>query len=186
MYGANIRRIRGLGGEKLPAASNAPESQTWKRAYFLPSERDRDFLSPVFYTAAPKRVCKVCIRSQAGARHLSPVVLWTLWPESGSEPVTSAPRSDFMKQSLFLSIDVCRGLGISPIRTIHAVEFFSGWSRSNIWPRIVLFCFLKFGFFCEDFCAHSERYRNLMAGIFEIWTFFGIIAFPLAWVLGRC
>ena len=28
--------------------------------------------------------------------------------------------------------------------------------------------------------AHSERYRNLTAGIFEIKTFFGDIAFPVA------
>ena len=46
-----------------------------EKGLFLPSERDREFLSPVFYTAAPK--C-VCIRRLAGARHLSPVVLWTL------------------------------------------------------------------------------------------------------------
>ena len=43
-----------------------------EKAYFLPSERDRGLLSPVFYTAAPKYVC---IRRLAGARHLSPVVL---------------------------------------------------------------------------------------------------------------
>ena len=42
-----------------------------KKTYFLPSERDRESLSPVFYTAAPK--C-VCIRRLAGARHVSPVV----------------------------------------------------------------------------------------------------------------
>ena len=47
-------------------------SQTWKKAYFLPSERDREILSPVFCTAAPK--C-VCIRRLAGARHVSPAVL---------------------------------------------------------------------------------------------------------------
>ena len=70
--------------------------------------------APVFYTAAPKGVC---IRRLAGARYVSPVVLWTLWPEGESEPLTSAPRSDFMTQSLVLPIDVCRGLGISPLRT---------------------------------------------------------------------
>ena len=36
-------------------------------------------------------------------------------------------------------------------------------------------------------CAHSERYRNLLAGIFEIPTFYGFIAFSLSRVLdGRC
>ena len=43
-----------------------------KKTYFLPSERDRESLSPVFYTAAPK--C-VCIRRLAGARNIPPVVL---------------------------------------------------------------------------------------------------------------
>ena len=33
----------------------------------------------------------------------------------GSKPLTSAPRSDFMAQSLVLSMSVCRGLGISPL-----------------------------------------------------------------------
>ena len=36
-----------------------------KKVYFLPSKRDRDFLSPVFYTAK----C-VCIRRLASARHV--------------------------------------------------------------------------------------------------------------------
>ena len=67
----DVRWIRGLGGEKLPAASYAPLPNL-KKGYFLPSERDREILSPVFHTAAPE--C-VCIRRLAGARHLSPVVL---------------------------------------------------------------------------------------------------------------
>ena len=29
-------------------------------------------------------------------------------------------------------------------------------------------------------CAHSERYRNILAGIFEILTFYGNTAFPLS------
>ena len=42
-----IRWIRGLGGEKLPAASYALLPKPEKRS--MPSQRDRDFLSPVFY-----------------------------------------------------------------------------------------------------------------------------------------
>ena len=49
----NIRWIRGLGGEKLPAASYALLPNL-KKGPFVPSERDRVFLSPVLYTAAPK------------------------------------------------------------------------------------------------------------------------------------
>ena len=38
VYGANIRRIRGLGGEKLPAASNAPLSNLEKGLFFAIGE----------------------------------------------------------------------------------------------------------------------------------------------------
>ena len=37
--------------------------------------------------------------------------------------------------------------------------------------------------FFSKICAHSERYRNLLAGIFEILTSYGNIAFPLSPVL---
>ena len=42
-----------------------------EKTLFLPSERDREFWSPVFYTAAPK---PGCIRRLASARHGSPAV----------------------------------------------------------------------------------------------------------------
>ena len=45
--------------------------------------------------------------------------------------------------------------------------------------------FFKVFFFFSKICAHSERYRNLLAGIFENGTFFGNIAFPLSPVLLR-
>ena len=67
----DIRWIRGLGGEKLPAASNALLSNLKKRLFFAIGEGSRIW-SPDFYTAAPKHVCVRCL---AGARHLSPVVL---------------------------------------------------------------------------------------------------------------
>ena len=146
---------------------------TW---YFLPSQRDREILSPFFYTAAPK--C-ICIRRLAGARHLSPVVLWTLWPEGGSEPLTRAPRSDFMAQSLRLSIDVCPGLGISPLRTNIWLSFSQADRPRNYFFR----GFWKVWNFFSKICAHSERYRHLLAGIFEILTFYRNIAFPLSPVL---
>ena len=85
----DIRWIRGLGGEKLSAASYALLPDL-KKVCFLPSERDRDFLSPV---STQQRPFVSCIRRLAGARHVSPAVLLTLCPERGSEPLTSAPRS---------------------------------------------------------------------------------------------
>ena len=65
----------------------------------------------------------------------------------------SVPRSDFMTQSLALSIDVCRGLGVSLLRIEHLAEFFSGRCWLNIWPGIVFFrfCFFKLGTFFSRF-----------------------------------
>ena len=39
--------------------------------------------------------------------------------------------------------------------------------------------------FFSNICGHSERYRNLLAGIFEILTFYENIAFPLSPVWAR-
>ena len=86
-----------------------------------------------------------------------------------------------MAQSLVLSIDVCRGLGISPLRTNIWLELFSGRSWPKIGPEIIFFGFFeKFETIFSKIGAHSERYRYLLAGIFEILTFYGNIAFPLS------
>ena len=66
-----VRWIRGLGGEKLPVASYALLRNP-KGVYFLQSERDRDFLSPV---SAQPRPNVFVLRRLAGARHVSPAVL---------------------------------------------------------------------------------------------------------------
>ena len=68
----DIRWIRGLGSEKLPAPSYAHLSILKKGLFFAIGEGSRIFVRPVFYTAAPK--C-VCIRRPASARHVSPVGL---------------------------------------------------------------------------------------------------------------
>ena len=174
--------MRGLEVERLPPASYALLPNL-KKGLFLPSERDREFLPSVFYTPASK--C-VCIRRLAGARHLSPAVLLALWPEGGSEPPTSAPSSEFMTQSLALSMDIfedseSRRFESSLWRSFSQVylgptsgqEFFWGEGGETL------------DFFQWRLCAHSERYRNLLAGIFEIQTFFGNIEFPLASVYKR-
>ena len=64
-------------------------------------------------------------------------------------------------------------------------EFFSGRSWPKIGPGMFFFGVLeKFETFFSKICAHSERYRNLLAGVFEILTFYGNIAFPLSPVSG--
>ena len=83
-----------------------------------------------------------------------------------------------MAQSLVLSIDVCPGLAAS---NKHLAEFFLGRSWPKIGQGIIVFgVFEKFETFFSKICAHSELYRNLLAGIFEILTFYGNIAFPLS------
>ena len=46
------------------------------------------------------------------------------------------PRSDFMAQSLFLSHDVCPGLGISPLRTNIWLSFCGLQSESRLVRRL--------------------------------------------------
>ena len=88
-----------------------------------------------------------------------------------------------MAQSSVWSIDVCRGLGISPLR----INIWLSFSQADLGSRCAqeLFSSLKFETCFSKICAHSERYRNLLAGIFEILTFYGNIAFPLSPVLDR-
>ena len=66
----------------------------------------------------------------------------------------------------------------------HFAEFFSGRSWPKIGPGFSFSGFLKsLKLFFTKICAHSKRYRNLLAGIFEILTFCGNITFPLSPVL---
>ena len=63
----------------------------------------------------------------------------------------------------------------------HLAEFFSGRSWPKIGPGIIFFGVFESLKVCfSKICAHSERYRNLLAGIFEISSFYGNIAFPLS------
>ena len=63
----------------------------------------------------------------------------------------------------------------------HLAEFFSGRSWPKIGPGDIFFgVFEKFETLFAKICSHSERYRYRLAGIFEILTFYGNIAFPLS------
>ena len=89
-----------------------------------------------------------------------------------------------MAQSLVLSIDVCPGLGISPLQTNIWLSF----SQADLGPRSPQ------GLFFSGFLKSSKRFFRrfvLIAsgteifwrvpGIFEILTFYGNIALPLSW-----
>ena len=133
-----MRWNRGLGGREVARGVLRSSPKPEKKAYFLPSERDRDFLPPVFYTAAPK--C-VCIRRMAGARHLSPVILSTLtrgWVGAPNE------RAPFRFHGAVVGfVDRClsrtRNLAAS---SEHLAEFFSGRSWPKIGPGMILIVFL--------------------------------------------
>ena len=143
----------------------------------------------LFVTGEGSRVFVVCFLHARGQTFWyqtpgrCPPRISELRDQRVAEPLTSVPRSEFMTRSLVLSIDVCRGLRISPRRMKHLAEF----SQADLGPtsaqeNIFFVFFGKFAsFFFSKFCAHSEQCRNLMAGIFEIQPFFfGNIAFPLS------
>ena len=71
---------------------------------------------------------------------------------------------------------------MSPLRIKQLANFLLRPILAQQLPRIFFF-FLKGWNFFFKICAHSGRYRNLMAGIFEVQTFIGDIAFPLPSVL---
>ena len=65
----------------------------------------------------------------------------------------SAPRSNFMAQSLILSIDVCRRLAISLLLINYLAEFFSGRSWPNICPGIICYFFEILELIVENLCS---------------------------------
>ena len=111
----------------MPAASYALLPNL-KKGLFLPSERDRDFLLPVFYKAAPK--C-ICIRRLAGARHLSSVVFvntttrWWIGAHDERAPFR------FHMQSLVFSID-CLSRTRNPAASNKRLAEFS---QADLGPR---------------------------------------------------
>ena len=87
-----------------------------------------------------------------------------------------------MAQSLVLSIDVCRGLGISPLR----VNISLSYSQADLGPRSAQELFSGGGL--KKFELFFRRFVLIASGteifwrvrIFEILTFDGNIAFPLS------
>ena len=72
----DIRWIRCLEGEGLPAVSN-PLLPNLKNGVFVCHGRGMDiFLSSFFYTHLRPHV--FFVRRLAGARHISPAIVWTL------------------------------------------------------------------------------------------------------------
>ena len=131
-----IRWIRGLGGEKLPAASNARLSNLKKGLFFAIGEGSRIFAACFLHGSA-----QMCLYQTPGRR--PPPITGRFvntvtrgWVEAPNE---RAPRSDFMTQSLVLSIDVCPGLGISRLQQTFRLSF----SQADLGPRSAQELFLS-------------------------------------------
>ena len=126
----------------------------------MPSERDRELLSPVSDTAAPKCVCTGRL---GGAHRLSPVVFVnTVTRGWVGAPNERAPFS-FMAQSLVLSIAVCPGLGISPLRTNISLSF----SQADLGPRSAQELF--FVFFLKSLKLFFRRFVLIASGTEIFW-----------------
>ena len=109
----DIRWIRGLGGGKLPAASYALLPNLKDGLFFVIREGPRIFVACFLHSSAQMSLYQMPDQRPPPitGRFVNTVT------RGGSEPLTSATRSDFMAQSLVLSIDACPGLGISPLQT---------------------------------------------------------------------
>ena len=156
-----IRWIRGPGGEKLPAASNALLSNLKKGLFFAIGVESRIFVACFLHSSAQMCLC------QTSGRHPPPIT--GLFVNTVTRGWVGAPneRAPFRFHSAVVDlVDRC----LSRTRNLtasnkHLAEFFSGRSWPKIGPGIVFFgVFEKFETFFSKICAHSERYRNLFAG----------------------
>ena len=140
----------------------------------MPSERDRDFLFPVFYQVHSS--AQMCLYQTPGRR---PPRITGRFVNTVTRGSVGAPneRASFRFHGavVVLSIDVCRGLGISPLRINIWLSFFSGRS----WPKICPLGMIFFGFF-KSLKLFFRRFVLIASGteifwrdIFEIRSFFG-------------
>ena len=160
-------------GARLPAASSALLVNVGKKKKW-PSEGDRKKLSPVFYSEAPK--CAVSDAWPAPATYHRP---FREHCEGGSEPRTSAPRLEFMTQSMFLSIMFVED---SESRRFE-LNIWLSFSQADLGgtsAQEIFFCF-----FLERLKFYVSRFVLIASGAEILWRVylkycFGSIAFPLS------
>ena len=109
-------------------SSRKPEK---KRLFFAIGEGSRIFAACFLPGTQQRLNLFVSDAWPAPATYNRPFCEHCVRPEGGSEPLTSAPRLDFMAQSVVLSIDVCRGFGMSPLRTNIWLSFV----QTDLGPR---------------------------------------------------
>ena len=141
---------RGRESARVQRSSPKPE----KRTYFAIGEGSRIFVACFLHSSA-----QMCLYQTPGRR---PPPLTGRFVNTVTRgwvgALTSATRYDFTAQSLVLSIDVCPGLGISPLRAIICPSF----SQADIGPRSADDLFfsgisIRLNFFFEDFIASGTE-----------------------------
>ena len=157
-----------------------PLPQPEKMSIFCHRRRIEISLSPVFYIPAAKCFfLKTPGRRPphiTGLRVNSVILRWVGAPNERAPFRFHGAVVGFVARCLSRT----RNLAAS---NKHLAEFFSGRSWPKIGPGNTFFgVFEKFEIFFSKICAPSERYRNLLAGIFEFYqvTFDGNTAFLLS------
>ena len=170
----DIRWIRGLGGERLPAASYALLPNLKKKNSILAMREGSRFFSFYFLHIS----AQMCFYQTPGRRptRITGRVVNTATRGWVGAPNDHAPFR--LHDAIVGFVDRC----VSRTRILAASKL--SFSPADLGPTSAQE--FSFSFFVQlwklfgTICAHSERCRHLMAGIFEIHLFFGIIAFPLA------
>ena len=143
--GLDIRWIRGLGAEKLPAASYALLPNL-KRVYFLPSERDRDFCrrfstQQCLYQTLRRRPPRIT------GRFMNTVTRgWVGAPNERAPFKFHGAVVDFVDRCLSKT-------AISLLLINYLAEFFSGRSWPNICPGIICYFFEILELIVENLCS---------------------------------
>ena len=124
------RWIRGLGGEKLPAASYALLPNLKKGLFFaiMIGEGSRIFVACFLHSSA-----QMCVYQTPGRRPPPITGRFEITVTRGwvGAPNERAPSISWSSRWCFLPIDVCPGLGISPLRTNIWLRF----SQADLGPR---------------------------------------------------
>ena len=133
-----------------------------KGLFFAIGEGSRSFVACFLHSSA-----QVCLYQTPGRR---PPRIISRFVNTVTRGWVGAPheRAPFRFHGIVVGfvVDVFRGLGISPLRINVWLSCFSGRSWPTICSGIIVVLFQVWNIFLK-ICAHSERYRNVMAGIFK-------------------
>ena len=147
----DIRWIRGLGGEKLPAASNALLSNLKKGLFFAIGEGSRIFLACFLHSSA-----QMCLYQTPGRR---PPPITGRFVNNVTRGRVGDPngRAPYRFHGAVVGfVDRCLSRTRNHAASNkHLAEFFPGRSWLNIYPGFFFFLFCQVWnfFFVEDLCS---------------------------------